>query len=180
MGLAKLNVWVSDTDDPCAVSNRTWFVTIYDCDGKVLRWCRRRYFVVPARCGHVEIELPPGCYRVSAVWGFRPIPGGLWGNHFTDSAIVQARCNETVCVRLFNPSIHRCGRIFLHAVRALQKQRVINKEIAGPIEEAINGLLRLAPRPARGFELDKLEEIETEIAAQKDELKKDEQEAEEQ
>lgn len=178
MGLAKLNVWVSDTDDPCSVSNRIWFVTIYGCDGRVLRWCRRRYFVIPAPCGHVEVELPPGCYRVSAVWGFRPIPGGLWGNHFTDSAIVQVRCGETACVRLFNPSLHRCGRIFLQAIENLQRQNVVGKDVAQPVADAINRLLELAPRPARAFELDLFDEIDKGIARQKKELKEDEEQAE--
>ena len=160
MGMARLNVWVSDRDDPCAISDRTWFITIYDCDGRVLTWCRRRYLVMPARCGHLEVEVPPGCYRISAVWGFGPTERGLWGNHFTDSAIVQARCDETVCVRLFNPSIHRCGLIFLRAVQDLVKQKDIPGRVAKGVQAAVEELVALAPRPAKGFELDHLDEID--------------------
>lgn len=32
MGMAKLNAWISGMDDPCSVDNRTWYVTIYNCD----------------------------------------------------------------------------------------------------------------------------------------------------
>ena len=160
MGMAKLNVWVSDKDDPCAISDRTWFITIYDCDGNVLTWCRRRYLVLRARCGHLEVEVPPGCYRISAVWSFGRREKGLWGNHFTDSAIVQARCDETVCVRLFNPSIHRCGMIFLRAVQDLVNQEDIPRRVAQPVEAAVRELLALVPPPRKGFELDHLDEIE--------------------
>jgi len=160
MGLAKLNIWVSATDDPCAVDNRTWYVTIYDCDGNVLSWCGRRYIVLPARCGHLEVEVPPGCYRINAVWSFSIVGGIFYVNHFTDSAIVQACCDQHVCVKLFNPSIHRCGTIFLRAVRDLVAQKAIKPEVAQPVEQAINKLLELLPRPAKKFELDHLDEIE--------------------
>jgi hypothetical protein len=69
MSTSKLNVWVSELDEPCRISNRTWYVTIYTCDGKPLEWCGKRYVVLPARCGHLEVEVPPGCYTISAVCG---------------------------------------------------------------------------------------------------------------
>ncbi|MBI2862045.1 MAG: hypothetical protein HYX89_04425 [Chloroflexi bacterium] len=160
MGMAKLNVWVTDTDDPCSMSNRTWYVTIYDCDGKVLEWCGRRYVVLPARCGHLEVELPPGCYRVNAVWSFSVAGGIIYVNHFTDSAVVQACCDETTCVTLFNPSTHRCGTILVRAVRDLLLQKAIKPDVARKVEDALNDLLQQLPRPIKEFELAHLDEIE--------------------
>jgi hypothetical protein len=160
MGMAKLNVWVTDTDDPCSISNRTWYVTIYDCDGRVLEWCGRKYVVLPARCGHLEVELPPGCYRVTAVWSFRVAGGIIYVNHFTDSAVVQACCDETTCVTLFNPSIHRCGTILVRAVRDLLLQKAIAPAIARQVENTLNELLQQLPRPIKEFELAHLDEIE--------------------
>jgi len=160
MGMAKLNVWVSATDDPCAIDNRTWYVTIFNCDGHVLEWCGKRYVVLPARCGHLEVEVPPGCYRINAVWSFSFLGGVFYVNHFTDSAVVQACCEETVCVTLFNPSIHRCGTILLRAVKDLVAQKGINPEIAQQVDRAVNALVAATPRPVKGFELDILDEIE--------------------
>lgn len=160
MGMARVNVWVSAIDNPCAIDSRTWYVTFYTCDGKVLEWCGRRFVVIPARCGHLEIEVPPGCYRINAVWSFSVAGGVIHVNHLTDSAVVCACCDETHCVTLFNPSIHRCGTIFLRAVQDLVAQGAIGAEIARPVEEAVGRLLAHVPRPMRGFELDILDEME--------------------
>jgi len=160
MGLARVNVWVSAIDDPCKIDSRTWYVTFYHCDGKVLEWCGRRYVVLPARCGHLEVEVPPGCYRINAVWSFQVGAGVIYVNHFTDSAVIQACCDETTCVTLFNPSAHRCGTIFLRAVQDLVAQRAIGPDVARPVQEAIGKLLEFIPRPMHGAELDMLDEIE--------------------
>ncbi|MCC6538242.1 MAG: hypothetical protein IT162_11865 [Bryobacterales bacterium] len=172
MGMAKLNIWVSAIDDPCSIDNRTWYVTIYNCDGKPLEWCGRRYVVMPARCGHLEVEVPPGCYRINAVWSFSVGAGGvLYVNHFTDSAVVQACCDGHTCVTLFNPSIHRCGTIFLRAVQDVVMQQGLNAEIARPVEQAVGRLLAAVPRPLKGFELDHLDEIEKLVRTQEQETK---------
>lgn len=166
MGMARLNIWVSETDDPCRVSNRTWYITIYNCDGNVLQWCGRKYVVMPARCGHLEVEVPPGCYYVKAVWGFTAVKPGLEYrvNHFTDAAIVQAGCDETACVKLFNPSIHRCGVIIVQAVRDLLQQKAIKPDTARMVTGAIEQLLAQVPKPVRGFEIEHLDEIEKLVA----------------
>ncbi|MDO8715589.1 MAG: hypothetical protein Q7J73_02095 [Dehalococcoidales bacterium] len=160
MGMGKLNVWVSAMDDPCGIDDRTWYVTIYDCDGNVLKWCDRRYVVLPAKCGHLEVEVPPGCYYIKAVWSFRLFGGIYYVNHFTDAAIVQVCCEQTACVKLFNPSIHRCGTILLRAVRDLVQQKGAKIEVARQTETAVNALLANVPHPVKGFELDHLDEIE--------------------
>ena len=131
MGMAKLNIFVSRIDDPCKISRRTWYVTIYNCDGSVLSHCGRRYVVLPARCGHLEVDVPPGCYYIKAVWGYRQVgPGVYRANHFTDAAIIQACCEQTTCVKLFNPSIHRCGFIYALALRDLAAQKLIDPALA--------------------------------------------------
>jgi hypothetical protein len=174
MGMAKLNVWISELDAPCSISDRTWYVTIYECNGDVLRWCRREYAVMPARCGHLEVEIPPGCYYIKAVWGFRPVlPGIYWANHFTDTAIVQAGCDEKVCVRLFNPSVHRCGYIFLRALRDLVAQKAIKPEVARQAEEGIEAALQQIPRPIKRFELGHIDEIERLVQEQEREGRKE-------
>lgn len=173
MGLAKLNIWVSEMDDPCSVSNRTWYVTIYDCDGNVLQWCGRRYVVIPARCGHLEIEVPPGCYYIKAVWSFKVITPGLAYrvNHFTDAAIVQAVCDQTTCLKLFNPSAHRCGIIYVRALDDLVRQKAIKPQVARQAQEALNAALAELPRPVKEFELGH----EDEIGKLVEELAKEEQ-----
>jgi hypothetical protein len=156
MGMSKLNIWVSGTDDPCTISDRTWFVTIFDCDGNVLQWCGKKYVVLPAKCGHLEVEVPPGCYYIKAVWSFwlSPGPGIIYRvNHFTDAAIVQACCEAHVCVKLFNPSIHRCGTIIVRALKDLVLQKAINQDQVAAVEKAMNEALAKIEKPRKAFEL---------------------------
>ena len=160
MGLSKLNIWISDMDDLCSVSLLTWYVTIYDCNGKVLEWCGRRYVVIPAKCGHLEIEVPPGCYYIKAVWNFKLVGNIYYVNHFTDAAIVQACCEQHVCVKLFNPGIHRCGTILAKAVHDLVLQKAVKPEVAAKQETALKEVLKDVPVPGKLFELGHLDEIE--------------------
>jgi hypothetical protein len=173
MSMAKLSIWVSGMEDPCGVSDRIWFITIYGCDGNVLEWCGRRYVVLPAPCGHLEVEVPPGCYYVKAVWSYRIIrPGTMYAvNHFTDAAIVQARCDETVCVKLFNPSAHRCGIIIARAITDLMQQKLVKPETAQKATQAIQALVAELPKPARLFELGHLDEIDKLVEARAKEEK---------
>ena len=159
MGLAKLNVWISGPNDPCSVDNRTWYVTIYDCDGRPLRWCNRRYYLLPAKCGHLEVDVPPGCYRIAAVSSFYFVHGSYWSNWWTDSVVVQACCDEHVCVKLFNPNIHRCAQVFLGAVRGALDAKQIKPELFREIEGGIRKLLEIAPRPAKPFEVADLDDV---------------------
>ena len=164
MGLSKLNIFVSGIDDPCSVDERTWYVTIYNCEGKVLSFCGRRYVVIPAKCGHVEVEVPPGCYYIKAVWGYTEVSPGVYrANHFTDAAIVTVCCGQHVCVKLFNPSAHRCGYIYALALNDLVRQDVVNPDIFRQFQEINQGLLEQIGRPARLFELGHLDEIDREI-----------------
>lgn len=163
MGLAKLNIWVSGMDDPCSVDNRTWYVTIYNCDGEVLRWCDKTYAVLPAKCGHLEVEVPPGCYYIKAVWSFSFLGGVYYVNHFTDAAIVQACCESTTCVKLFNPSLHRCGTIVIRAIHDAVAQKGLKEPIARDAVNALNAVIAEIPPPKRLFELAHLDQIEKEV-----------------
>ena len=170
MGMAKLNVFVSGIDDPCGLDDRTWFVTIYTCDGNVLEYCGKRYVVLPARCGHLEVEVPPGCYYIKAVWGFTVVTPGLVyrANHFTDAAIVTACCEQTVCVKLFNPSVHRCGFIYVRALQDLVLQEAADgaavERVAGAVERLDGELQEKLGPPPRPFELGHHDEIERLVA----------------
>ena len=162
MGLGKLNVFVSALDDGCKVDSRTWFVTIYDCDGKVVEWCGRRYAVLPAKCGHLEVELPPGCYVLVAVWSFGVSPAGvIFGNHFTDHGVAHVCCDQTTCVTLYTPSAHRCGILFDVALRVLEERGEGGPppEAVQRAREAVREVLEFLPRPARPLELGHLDEL---------------------
>lgn len=174
MGMAKLNIFVSGIDDPCGVDNRTWYVTIYDCDGNVLDWCGKRYVVLRAECGHLHVDVPPGCYYIKAVWGFVVvIPGLVYRvNHFTDAAIVTACCEETTCVKLFNPSAHRCGYIYVRALRDLVAQKAIGPELAAGVEEAVEAINQQLGQPVKLFELGHEEEIERLVKKEEQKAKK--------
>ena len=162
MSLGKLEVFVSQLDDGCKVDNRTWFVTIYDCDGHVFEWCGRRYAVLEARCGHLEVELPPGCYTLVAVWSFGTTPAGtIFGNHFTDHGVAQIVCGHTSCVTLFTPSAHRCDILFDVALRVLEQRREGGPppEVVRRVRDAIGELMPFLPRPGRPLELGHLDEL---------------------
>jgi len=161
MGMAKLNIWVSAMDDPCGVDDKhNWYITIYDCDGKVLQWCNKKYVVLPAKCGHLEIEVPPGCYYIKAVWGYYFHKDVYHCNHFTDAAIVQAICGQTTCVKLFNPSIHRCGIIVVKAVNVLMQAMNAKADLPKQFEAATKMVLKDVPAPKKLFELGHMEEID--------------------
>lgn len=115
--LGHLSIWISDLDKACDISPRVWYVTIYDCHNNPLVWCGKTYAVMPAHCGHLEVDVPPGCYRISAVWSYYKVNNLVYGNHFTDSAIVSIKCTETVCVKLYAPILHRCGLVFSQAAK---------------------------------------------------------------
>lgn len=162
MALGKLNVFVSALDDGCRIDSRDWFVTIYDCEGRVFEWCGRRYVVLRAPCGHLEVELPPGCYTLVAVWGFWTDPAGnIFGNHLTDHGVAQVCCDETTCVTLYTPSAHRCGQLFKVALQVLERRPEGGPpgELVIRAREAIDELLDYLPRPARPLELGHLDEL---------------------
>lgn len=159
--MAKLNIWISAMDDPCGVDDKhKWFVTIYDCDGNVLQWGKKKYVVLPANCGHLEVEVPPGCYYIKAVWSYY-VKGEIYHcNHFTDAAIVQAVCGQTICVKLFNPSLHRCGKIIIKAAEVFAQAKGLKADILKKYETSIQAILKDVPVPNKLFELGHMEELD--------------------
>lgn len=118
--LSKVNFFISKMHEACKVSERDWYITIFNCDGTLLEFDNREYIVIQANGGHGTIKLPPGKYVAVAVWGYWMQDGKYWGNHFTNKAIFQVCCGEHKCVWLYNPSVHECGIIWDRAVRAMQ------------------------------------------------------------
>lgn len=108
MKTSKLDIWITERGDPCRISTiKQHFVYVLHCNGEVLEWCGKRYVALPTECGHLELDIPPGCYVVGAVEfnsGVRP-----FGNYLTHVAIVRANCGDEICVTLFDPSLHFCG-----------------------------------------------------------------------
>src|SRR5512134_1031388 len=114
-----------------------WSVAVVDCCGHVLNWSEGRYRfhkddkwipipkhtpagggvagrwyeMIPAKDGHVEIEVPPGCYAVVGSMHTWFVGGVLHGNWATDRAIVVAPCGADVCVRLYASSFQPCNVI---------------------------------------------------------------------
>ena len=154
MSTATLNVWITAIGDPChIVDGDEWFVHIVDCEGKVLQWCGRKFRDIPAKCGHAEIEIPPGCYAVFA--GHSKEGSGVppFGNRLTHVQVVRANCGDHICVTLFSPSLWYCGTWFKAAVEqqipGLTKARVDQKITRAAIE-AVQNLLEALP-PADTF-----------------------------
>jgi len=170
MGMARLNIWITDLGHPCKMAQRDWVVAIAGCDGKVLQWCGKTYDSVPAPCGHVDLEVPPGCYVIRASAHTWWSEGLLIGNWATDRAVVQACCDEHHCVTLYAPSVMACWvplfEIVLPAMaangklsrEALQALRMVNEAIA--------------KQPATEFEQGEAELLRAMFAAQKKGAKK--------
>ena len=161
-GMAVLSISVSAMDEPCKIENtRTWFITVFNCDGTVLNFCDRKYILMPTKCGCLDVDVPPGCYYIKAVWVFREVrPQVYTVNHFTDAAIVQAVCGKTTCVRLFNPHVHRCGYIYGLAVNDLIKQNAIKPDVGNRVLGAVEDVNREIPEPKNKFEIAIEKEIE--------------------
>ena len=69
MSTAKLNIWVTEVGNPCKIDMKhQWFVHVLHCDGELLNWCDKVYTNLRTKCGHLEIDVPPGCDMVCATW----------------------------------------------------------------------------------------------------------------
>ena len=72
MGYGKLNIWVRYEPEitwSCRVDDKNeWYVTIKDCTGRIVERCGKPMsWIGPTECGHLEVEVPPGCYVISAI-----------------------------------------------------------------------------------------------------------------
>ena len=176
MSTALLNVWITDLGDPCSVANdpglpHAWVVAVSRCDGRLLNWSEGRfrfrsddpwmaipyhtppggtpgwwYESVPTRDGHVEIELPPGCYVVRATMHDWFVNGLLYGNWATERAVVQACCGKDVCATLYAPSAPACWvPLFEFVFPLLVRHEIVQEQHVKP---ALDALARALPPEA--------------------------------
>lgn len=166
MGVGRLNIWISEVADACGTYRGSGRATVFDCDG-ILAWpCGRFrtegtdwqrvphgvYRNLPYRCGHLEVELPPGCYWTTA-GSVTPGSGYIHLNYATHVGIAQVSCGETACVKLYNPSIRLCWNWFLIGARALAAQGNFNRDAVERMAKVVEEeLLREVP-PAPGDEI---------------------------
>lgn len=128
MSKAKLNVWITNRADACHIDDQNqYYVHITDCHGKPLTWCKEPFTFLPAKCGHLEIEIPPGCYTVFASQSKQPPADPKYqpfGNLLTHVQVVRANCGDHVCVTLFAPGMHYCGTWFKEAVKTYMDMQI--------------------------------------------------------
>jgi hypothetical protein len=153
MGLAKLQIWINSEGDPCKISERDehdnspWVVAIWHCDGDLLEWCGKKYYNMVAKCGHLEVDVPPGCYVIRAADGMSISKDGqVVGNHWSDHAVVTACCDENTCITLFAPSAHSCGIGFLAVLDRLIIAKKIPADIGKEAVQALNKILEKIPK----------------------------------
>lgn len=153
-----------------------WSVAVSHCDGRVVNWSEGRYRyhnddkwipipyhtpqggiagwwyeMIRAMDGHVEIELPPGCYVVRATMHSWFVNGLLFGNWATDRAIVQASCSQEACVTLYAPSAPACSiPLFEFVFPLLVQQKIVGRAEANRAIEALKAILK--PEMASDFE----------------------------
>ncbi|MDD4163130.1 MAG: hypothetical protein PHW87_11700 [Methanothrix sp.] len=111
MGFGKLNIWIREPDD-CTVSEVNGYAWAKPCCARN----RNLIYQTPINMGHAEIQVPPGCYIVDAIW----VPG-CCGTAKETIAIVN--CGDTVCVNLIreyagDPSGARLASLINHAREA--------------------------------------------------------------
>jgi hypothetical protein len=148
---AKLNVWVTKVGEPCRIDDQVqWFIHILHCNGEILQWCGKKYANLPTKCGHLEIEIPPGCYMVVATWSAGAgtnVPTSL-GNHISHLQIIRANCGDHLCVTLFPPTFHFCGVWWLVALREGIAAKAFTRDAQAAARnalEAAEALLRQVP-----------------------------------
>lgn len=153
---ATLCVWVTAFGDPCHIMEaEQFYVHVTDCEGHVLKWCKKQYSFIPTKCGMVEIEVPPGCYSVFATHTDK-VQNGVppFGNRLTHVQVVRVNCGDHVCVTLFSPSMWYCGTWFADAVTAhlaLFEKNKIDPKLATAAVTAVNALLAtFKPDPYAG------------------------------
>jgi hypothetical protein len=146
MGLGKLNVWCTETDNPCKINERTIYVSVFTCGGSILEWNGRQYYLLEGLHGHLEVEVPPGIYYVRA-------SSLHCTNGYTDAAVVRITCEETVCVTLMVPSIRRCIAMLNFALAQPMAREMIDPELIQPARNALTKIETDLGRPTRVFEL---------------------------
>jgi hypothetical protein len=150
MSMAKISIVITLRGNACQIDDQTpYFVTITDCLGRPLVWCKKKYIFMPTKCGHLEVDVPPGCYTVFASHN----PGGIppFGNTLTHVQVVRVNCNDHVCVTLFAPGMHYCATWFKVAVETQIEglgQNNIDAKLARETVAALEKFIaKLTPEP---------------------------------
>ena len=174
MSTSILNVWITNLGDPCSIANdpglpNPWVVAISHCNGKILNWSEGRYRFrrddkwipipkhtppggtlgwfydsIPTRDGHVEIEVPPGCYVLRASMHTWFTHGLLYGNWATERAVVQACCGDDVCTTLYAPSAIAClVPLFEIVIPLLAQNRIVGQAEAKRAIEAMKAITKI-------------------------------------
>jgi hypothetical protein len=172
MSTAILDVWITNLGDPCSIASdvrlpHAWVVAVFGCSGRVVNWSEARFRFrkddpwtqvplhtppggvpgtwldsVPTRDGHVEIEVPPGCYVVRATMHSWFVNGQLYGNWATDRAVVQACCGEDVCATLYAPTAPACSiPLFEFVIPLLKQHGIIGQEQSATLARALGAAL---------------------------------------
>ena len=94
---------------PCRVDQREWYVSVWDCCREPLDWCGTGN-CFKTICGHVDIEVPPGCYYLRAALYNPQVPPCTPREkpiEVTGIGIATVGCGQEVCVILVPLIIHR-------------------------------------------------------------------------
>ena len=157
MSTSTVDVWIDDWADPCKISNQTWHVTVTDCENRVIRWCDMTYEGIEARCGHIELQLPPGCYLVFAVLRIPlppppppppsppdfPFPGFI--QFFADPQVLTLGCGANACIRLHVRSYRRAWDDVMLTTQRLVRQGAIPQNVADQVAAAMEAALENGP-----------------------------------
>ena len=189
MSTSILNVWITNLGEPCTIANdpglpNPWVVAVSHCSGKVLNWSEGRYRhhnddkwipiqrhvppggtagwwydSIPTKDGHVEIEVPPGCYVVRATMHSWFVNGLLYGNWATERAIVQACCGDDVCATLYAPSAIACSvPLFQFVIPLLVKNKIIGRDEGTRAAEAMAAVFK--PQAGSAYEQAEFENLQ--------------------
>jgi hypothetical protein len=152
MSTGKIDVWITMEGDPCHIKELgadypyPWVVAVWDCCGRILKWCGREYFNLRTECGHIEIIVPPGCYVLRAAEAMGANNNGVWGNYWTDHAVVTVGCGQEVCVTLVAPSAHNCGWGWLHVLEGLRAVQAVQGDLIDNAIKANRAVVERLPR----------------------------------
>lgn len=157
-----VSITVRDTEHPCAPyqsTQHTFFVQIYNCDGKPLFWKGVNFgrpipLQEPGHQGgriHGQFKVPPGSYLVRSIASCK--------NVITDWAWVGVGCDETVCVDLVPPSVIHCiqrviAGLLLGTVDPPEAgEQTVAQLAPKEVQEAVEALTRVADRLPRDRQL---------------------------
>lgn len=148
MGMSKINVWITSAGNPCEITKDLFLVEVLHCNGKILEWCGKTYAYLPTKCGHIELEVPPGCYIIRAAQWINP-KNPYQGNCVTHYGVINASCEHTYCVTLYYPGLHLCWSMFNFALNNMVTEKVFPAEVIKAMETIKKELDKL---PMTGFE----------------------------